>query len=112
MPRGKRALPKFPRRIGIVTSPAGAVIQDMLNVLSAPFSGAAHTDLSRIWCRARDRSSRSAGDSVSSRESGWAEVVIVARGGGSLEDLVDVQRRGGRACNRGLFGTVDFRRWS
>src|SRR3954454_21561182 len=30
----KRALPKFPKRVGIVTSPSGAAIRDMLNVLS------------------------------------------------------------------------------
>ena len=35
----KRALPKYPARIGIVTSPAGAVIQDILNILSRRFPG-------------------------------------------------------------------------
>src|SRR5581483_7010343 len=35
----KRALPKLPRRIGIVTSASGAVIQDFINVLSRRFPG-------------------------------------------------------------------------
>lgn len=82
----KRALPKLPRRIGIITSPSGAVIQDMLNVLTRRFPGL-HVRLYPAMvqgegsieavCRAIDYFSRS----------GWAEVVIVARGGGSLEDL-------------------------
>ena len=35
----KRPLPKYPQRIGIVTSPSGAVIQDMLNILLRRFPG-------------------------------------------------------------------------
>ena len=82
----KRPLPKLPRRIGLVTSPTGAVIQDMLNVLTRRFPGL-HIRLYpaqvqgegsvEAVCRGIDYFSRS----------GWAEVVIVARGGGSLEDL-------------------------
>ncbi len=82
----KRPIPKLPRRIGIVSSPSGAVIQDMLNVLSRRFPGL-HIRLYpaivqgegsvEAVCRGLDYFSRS----------GWAQVVIVARGGGSLEDL-------------------------
>jgi exodeoxyribonuclease VII large subunit len=82
----KRPLPKMPRRIGLVTSPTGAVIQDMLNVLTRRFPGL-HIRLFPVQvqgegsveavCRGLDYFSRS----------GWAEVVILARGGGSLEDL-------------------------
>jgi exodeoxyribonuclease VII large subunit len=82
----KRPLPRYPRRIGIVTSPRGAVIQDMLNVLTRRFPGLAIRLYPALVqgegavedvCRGVQYFSRS----------GWAEVVIVARGGGSLEDL-------------------------
>jgi exodeoxyribonuclease VII large subunit len=82
----KRPLPRFPARIGIVTSRRGAVISDMIHILSRRFPGL-HI---RIFpaqvqgpgsieevCRGIEYFSRT----------GWAEVVIVARGGGSLEDL-------------------------
>jgi len=82
----KRPLPRFPARIGIVTSRRGAVISDMIHVLSRRFPGL-HI---RVFpaqvqgpgsieevCRGIEYFSRT----------GWAEVVIVARGGGSLEDL-------------------------
>jgi len=82
----KRAMPRFPRRIGIVTSPRGAVISDMVQILSRRFPGL-HIRLFPALvqgegsvdeiCRGLDYFSR--GD--------WADVVIVARGGGSLEDL-------------------------
>jgi len=82
----KRPLPRLPRRIGIVTSPSGAVVRDITQILSRRFPGL-HL---RIYpalvqgdgsvqavCRAIEYFSSSS----------WAEVVIVARGGGSLEDL-------------------------
>jgi exodeoxyribonuclease VII large subunit len=82
----KRPLPKYPRRIGLVTSARGAAIQDMLNILSRRFPGL-HIRLYPAQvqgdgsiedvCRGLQYFSRSP----------WADVVIVARGGGSLEDL-------------------------
>lgn len=82
----KRPLPRFPRRIGIVTSPRGAAIADMVQILSRRFPGL-HI---RIFpaqvqgegsveevCRAIQWFSRSA----------WPDLIIVGRGGGSLEDL-------------------------
>jgi exodeoxyribonuclease VII large subunit len=82
----KRALPRFPRRIGIVTSPRGAVISDMVQILERRFPGL-HVRLFPALvqgegsveevCRGLEFFSRSR----------WAELVVVARGGGSLEDL-------------------------
>ena len=82
----KRPLPRFPRRIGIVTSPRGAVIADMVQILSRRFPGL-HIRLFPALvqgegsieevCRGIEYFSRTA----------WADLVIVARGGGSLEDL-------------------------
>ncbi len=87
----KRALPKFPRRIGIVTSSSGAVIRDILHVLERRFRGL-HVRIFPVnvqgegsveqVCRALQWFS-----SAPSANSPWADVVIVARGGGSLEDL-------------------------
>ncbi len=85
-PARKRALPKFPRRIGMVTSPRGAVISDMLQILSRRFPGL-HV---RIF-PAQVQGEGSAGEVCRGIQyfsrSDWAELVIVARGGGSLEDL-------------------------
>ena len=85
-PDRKRALPRFPRRIGIVTSPRGAAIGDMVQILSRRFPGL-HIRLYPALvqgegaveevCRGIDFFSRT----------GWADLVIVGRGGGSLEDL-------------------------
>jgi len=82
----KRALPRLPRRIGIVTSPSGAVIRDMVNVLSRRFPGV-HVRLYPALVQGEGSvEAVSRGIEYFSR-SAWAQVVIVARGGGSLEDL-------------------------
>jgi len=86
----KRPLPKFPRRIGIVTSPSGAAIRDMLNVLQrrAPW-------LEILINPVRVQGAGAASEiAVAIRELAtlnvlWPSVdlIIVARGGGSMEDL-------------------------
>src|SRR6266849_5074773 len=82
----KRPLPALPERIGIVTSPSGAVIRDILQILERRFPGR-HI---RIY-PAQVQGEGSIEQVIAALEyfsrSGWAEVVILARGGGSLEDL-------------------------
>ena len=82
----KRPLPKFPRRIGIVTSPTGAVIQDMLHVFERRSPGLEIRIYPSLVQGAGSVEQLCEGLRYFS-ESGWPDVVIVARGGGSLEDL-------------------------
>ena len=82
----KRALPALPERIGIVTSPTGAVIQDMLHVLERRCPGR-HIRLYPAQVQGETAAEQVAEGIDYFSKSGWAEVVIVARGGGSLEDL-------------------------
>ena len=82
----KRAIPALPARIGIVTSPSGAVIRDILQILERRFPGR-HIRIYPAQVQGDGSIEQvTAGIEYFSR-SGWAEVVIVARGGGSLEDL-------------------------
>ncbi len=85
-PARKRALPRFPATVGVVTSATGAAIRDILTVLRrrAP------------WVRVVIRGTRVQGEGASREiaralralgESGLCDVIIVGRGGGSLEDL-------------------------
>ncbi len=82
----KRALPSLPERIGIVTSPTGAVIQDMLQVLERRCPGR-HIRLYPVQVQGEVAAEQVAEGIEYFSASGWAQVVIVARGGGSLEDL-------------------------
>jgi exodeoxyribonuclease VII large subunit len=85
----KRALPKFPRRIALVTSSSGAALQDMLNILKrrSPW-------LSILICPVRVQGEGAAAEisamidfiSVQAAEL-KVDLMVVGRGGGSLEDL-------------------------
>jgi exodeoxyribonuclease VII large subunit len=84
--RRKRPLPRYPQRIGIVTSPAGAVIQDILNILPRRFPGL-HIRLYPAIVQGEGSVDQVCRALRYFSQSGWADVVILARGGGSLEDL-------------------------
>ena len=85
-PELKRPLPVFPRRIGVITSPSGAAVRDILHILKrryppaqvliypTPVQGAAAVP---ALIQALERASARAD----------CDVIILARGGGSLEDL-------------------------
>jgi exodeoxyribonuclease VII large subunit len=88
-PDRKRTLPKFPRRVALVTSSAGAALQDMLNILKrrSPW-------LSILICPVRVQGEGAAAeisemiDFISSQAAGMkVDLMVVGRGGGSLEDL-------------------------
>jgi len=82
----KKALPDHPVRIAVVTSPSGAALRDILNVLQ------------RRWPLARVRvygvpvQGDEAGPAIvralnAANRHGWAQLIVTGRGGGSLEDL-------------------------
>ena len=82
----KRALPKLPARIAVITSPTGAVIQDILNVLTRRYPLA-----EIILIPTSVQGDKAALEIVQAFEAlntmNDVDVAIVARGGGSLEDL-------------------------
>ncbi len=82
----KRAIPRLPRRIGIVTSPSGAVIRDITQILSRRFPGL-HIRLYPATVQGEGSIEAVLRAIEYFSSSGWPEVVILARGGGSLEDL-------------------------
>jgi exodeoxyribonuclease VII large subunit len=82
----KRPIPKYPRRIGIVTSPSGAAIRDLLHVLERRFPGL-HVRLFPALVQGEGSVEDVCRGLRYFSESGWADVVIVGRGGGSIEDL-------------------------
>jgi exodeoxyribonuclease VII large subunit len=82
----KRSLPRIPWRIGIVTSPEGAVIRDFLQVLGRRFPGL-HVRLFPARVQGAGSIEEVCRGIQFFGATAWAQIVVIARGGGSLEDL-------------------------
>ena len=84
----KRPIPALPRRIGVVTSPRGAAIQDILNILKRR-----HESVHVLIYPAQVQGESAASEVASGvryfsrRKTDPVDVIIIARGGGSIEDL-------------------------
>ena len=82
----KRALPRFPRRIGVITSPSGAALHDILKILARRYPAAAVLLYpTAVQGAAAVPTLVAALATASARAE--CDVLILARGGGSLEDL-------------------------
>lgn len=82
----KRPLPRWPRRVAVVTSPSGAVIRDILHVLERRWP-LAEVRLYPAPVQGEDAPAALLHALQAVNRHAWAEVVVLARGGGSLEDL-------------------------
>ncbi len=105
----KRALPRCPLRVGVVTSPVGAVLHDILHVIErrAPWTQV-------VFCPARVQGDGAAAEIAAAirlfGRSSAADVLIVGRGGGSVEDLwpfnEEVVARAIAACAQPVISAV------
>jgi len=83
----KRSLPAFPRRIGLVTSPFGAAIRDVLRVLSRRFP-LAEVVLSPTQVQGEEAPSQIVAAIEALNAYGDVDLIILTRGGGSFEELM------------------------
>jgi exodeoxyribonuclease VII large subunit len=102
----KKAIPPLPQRIGIITSPQGAALRDILNILErrhhsaniliypAQVQGESAASEVMAGIRHFHLQLNQAADSSSSSSSSEVEVIIIARGGGSVEDLACFNHEG------------------
>jgi len=82
----KQPLPYLPQRIGIITSPSGAVVHDILNILDRRYPNLAIT-IYPVRVQGAEADVEIAAAIRQLNERADADVAILARGGGSLEDL-------------------------
>ena len=85
-PESKRPIPKFPRRIAVVTSETGAAVQDIMNILSRRWKQTAI-----ILCPVLVQGENAASDMIKTLDKVYSlsncDLIIIGRGGGSIEDL-------------------------
>ncbi len=81
----KLPIPEFPEKIGVISSPTGAAVQDILNVLNRRYPLA---DIIFAGVQVQgDSASSSICDAIKKMNKTDVDVIIIARGGGSVEDL-------------------------
>ena len=85
-PEHKRPLPFLPTTIGVVTSPTGAVIKDIINVIGRRFPNVALL-INPVKVQGEGSSQEIATAIATLNRISGIDVIILARGGGSLEDL-------------------------
>jgi exodeoxyribonuclease VII large subunit len=84
-PKKKKSIPKYPEVIGIITSPTGAALQDILNVLERRYP--CKVKVFPALMQGADSPSQVVNGIKYFNESNLVDLVIIARGGGSQEDL-------------------------
>lgn len=82
----KKTLPMIPKKIGVITSPTGAVIQDIINVLTRRFSGF-HLILNPVKVQGEGAAREISQAIEFFNQHNLVDVIIAGRGGGSIEDL-------------------------
>ncbi len=82
----KKPIPKFPQRIGVITSSTGAAVRDILNVLKRRYK-LADVYVYPVLVQGEGASEQIAGAIEYFNENRAADVLVVGRGGGSIEDL-------------------------
>jgi exodeoxyribonuclease VII large subunit len=105
-PSKKKLLPKFPKKIAIITSPSGAAIRDILNVLERR---APHIEVLILPVLVQGEMAASqmikALDLANSKD--LADLILITRGGGSIEDLWCFNDEGlARAIARSMIPTI------
>ena len=85
-PAHKKQIPKYPEKIGVITSPTGAAIRDIINVCKRRYPiSKIYLYPSLVQGEGAEKNLIEAVDYFD--KSGLADVIIIGRGGGSLEDL-------------------------
>lgn len=85
-PERKRALPRFPRRVGLITSPVGAALQDIIAVTRRRFP-AVQLILAPVTVQGSEAPCQIVQALARLNEEKGIDVIILARGGGTKEDL-------------------------
>ena len=85
-PARKQPLPPFPKKIAVITSPTGAAIRDILNILKRRYP-LAKVDVYPSAVQGPDAPKQLASEVRTVNRNADADVIIIGRGGGSMEDL-------------------------